>query len=63
MDAIVVENEVDPRSPPVRLGHEFAKEVEEQEAVLPVPLDPCDLAGFGIESAGEEAARTCIARL
>ena len=24
-----------------------------QEAVLPVALDPCELAGFGIESAGE----------
>jgi hypothetical protein len=53
VDAVVVENEMDPTSVPVRLGHEFVKEVQKQEAVLPVPFDPCELAGFGIESAGE----------
>ena len=40
MDAVVVENEMDPRSLPVRLRHEFVKEVQEQEAVLPVALRP-----------------------
>jgi hypothetical protein len=53
MDAVVVKNDVDATSVPVRLRHEFVKEIQEQEAVLPVPFDPCELAGLGIESAGE----------
>ena len=53
MDAVVVENDVDPTSVPVRLRDEFVKEIQEQEAVLSVPFDPCELAGLGIESAGE----------
>ena len=50
VDAVVVENEMDPTCIPVRLGHEFVEELQKQEAVLPVPFDPCELAGFGIES-------------
>src|SRR5271165_6160340 len=53
MDAVVVENQMDPRSSAVRLHHEFVEEVQEQEAVLAVALDPCELAGLGIESTGE----------
>src|SRR5262245_47227313 len=53
VDAVVVENKVDPTSAPVSLGHELVKEVEEQEAVFPVPFDPSELARSGVESAGE----------
>jgi hypothetical protein len=55
MDSVVVENEMDPTSAPVSLCHKLVQKVQEQEAVLPVALDPCELTGFGIESAGEVA--------
>jgi hypothetical protein len=42
MDAVVVDNEMDP-----------AKEAEEQEAVLTVAFDPCELACCGNQSTGE----------
>src|SRR6516225_2985754 len=47
MDAVVVENEMYPTSAPVRLCHQFVEEVQEQEAVLLVPFNPCELPGFG----------------
>ena len=53
MDAVVVENEMDPTSIAVRRRHEFVKKVQEQEAVLPIAFDPCELTGFGIEMPGQ----------
>jgi len=50
--AVVVENEMNPTGTPVCLRGEFVKEFQEQEAVLPIAFDPCEPAGFGIESAG-----------
>jgi hypothetical protein len=55
MDAVVVENEMDPASLRVRPRHELIEEVREQEAVFAVPLDPCELVDLGIESTGEVA--------
>ena len=62
MDAVVVENEMDPTSIAVRRCHQFVKKVQEQEAVLPIAFDPCELAGFlGLGSAsGLGNASRCI---
>jgi hypothetical protein len=38
VDAVFVENEVDPTSAPVRLGHELVTQVQKQQAVFPDPF-------------------------
>src|ERR1700693_1593574 len=45
--AVVVENEMNPTGTPVCLRDEFVKELQEQQAVLPIAFDPSQLAGLG----------------
>ena len=53
MDAVVVENEMDPTSIAVRRCHQFVKKVQEQEAVLPIAFDPCEACRFwGLRAPG-----------
>ncbi len=40
VDAVAVENEVNPTSAPVRLCYELVQEIQEQAAVFPVRFDP-----------------------
>ena len=51
--AVVVENEMDLADAPVCLRDELVKELQEQEAVLPIAFDPGQLASLGIQSTGE----------
>ena len=53
VDAVVIENEVDSTSSPVRLGHELVKQVQEQEAVLLLAFDPGESTRVGVQRTGE----------
>ncbi len=53
--AVVIENEMNPTSTPVCLRDKLVKELEEQQAVLPIAFHPGQLTSLGIQSTGEVA--------